>query len=354
MAKPKIVFVSRKWPPAVGGMETYAVRLSDALREHGDLTVIALPGRTDGQPPSGVAIIGFGVRAFFRLLTRDRDADLIHIADMASWPVALARPGLPVVLSAHGTDVSYPLRDTLKARLYGFYLRLGSILLKRALVVTNSATTDAQTRSFGFVKTRIVPLATDITRQSNSSPTDRLLFSGRLTPRKGLAWFVNNVLDGLPEEVQLDVAGTVWDDAEARALEHPRVRHLGHLDPQEIARAYASALAVVVPNIAVPTREFEGFGLVAVEGAAAGGVVLASHHGGLREAVRDGETGFLLPPEEAEAWVDAILRVRNWSPEDRAAFTDKASSVASRFYNWDRVAADTAAIYAEAIEGRTR
>ena len=55
MAK-KVLFITRKWPPAVGGMETYAKRISEELSELTDLTTLSLPGRSDGRPPSGVLI----------------------------------------------------------------------------------------------------------------------------------------------------------------------------------------------------------------------------------------------------------------------------------------------------------
>lgn len=348
MPHPKVVFLSRKWPPAVGGMETYSLRLSDHLDRHTDLTRIVLPGRANGQPPGAGALILFGLKAFAMRLLRHRDAGVIHVADMASWPLALAPGRAAVVLSAHGTDVAYPLRGTLLGRLYGAYLRLGARLLRDALVIANSAATETCAQSFGFTRTRVIPLATDFTRQDAGPNLDRLLFSGRLTPRKGLKWFVDNVLDQLPPHIRLDVAGTVWDRTEATAFENPRVHHLGHLDQADMARAYARALAVIVPNIQVPTREFEGFGLVAVEAAAAGGVVLASDDGGLKEAVRDGETGLTLPAGDAAAWVAAIRRVIAWSDAERHAFTDRASDAARRFYSWDRVGRETLAAYDDA------
>ncbi|RZW07914.1 MAG: glycosyltransferase [Rhodobacteraceae bacterium] len=353
MTKPRIVFLSRKWPPAVGGMETYAIRLTEALRPRVDLTTIVLPGRDDGQPPGAIALFGFGTRSFFRIFFRHRDADVIHVADMASWPIALAASRkAAIVLSAHGTDVSYPRRGTFKGRAYGSYLRLGAKLLPSAIVVTNSSATDKATREYGFTQTAIVPLATNMQRQPSRTANARLLFSGRLTPRKGLSWFVAHVLDRLPEDITLDVAGTVWDKAEERALAHQRVNYIGHLDHDRIAAAYADALAVVVPNVPVPTREFEGFGLVAVEAAAAGGVVLASDEGGLSEAVRDGETGYSLPAGDADAWAEAIARVRNWTDSERKRFTDSASETARRVYAWDRVADQTMAAYQTATEAR--
>ena len=58
--------------------------------------------------------------------------------------------------------------------------------------------------------------------------------------------------------------------------------------------------------LAVPSTRPEPLGLVALEGAAAGLPVVASDHGGVREAVRHGETGLLVPPGDTAALAGAL------------------------------------------------
>lgn len=353
VTRPGVVFVSRKWPPAVGGMETYSLRLAETLEPHVRLTRIVLPGRADGSPPGALALMVFGVKTFLRVATRHRDTDVVHIADMASWPIALgarlSRKPPAIVLSAHGTDVTFPLRGGFVGKFYGMYLKLGARLLTGPDVIANSAATEAAARDCGFTSTKIVPLATDFTRQLADVDCNRLLFSGRIIPLKGLSWFVREVLENLPAEITLAVAGTVWDETEAECLDHARVTYLGRLDQKALAVEFARALAVVVPNVPVDTGQFEGFGLVAVEAAAAGGVVLASDHGGLREAVKDGTTGFSLAAGNAAAWISKITFVRNWSDRERQAFTDRASATTSEAFGWERVAQDTLRAYEQAM-----
>jgi glycosyltransferase involved in cell wall biosynthesis len=349
-ARPCVVFVTRKWPPAMGGMETYSVKLADRLARRCEVRVMALPGRADGAPPQAPALAGFGLRTALALLLARRPAEVLHVGDMASWGVALAARlrGGPrrIVLSAHGTDVGYPARGGWKARLYGAYLRAGARLLPGASVIANSQATAEVTRRFGFADVRVVPLATDMAPAcAPPEPGREILFAGRLVPLKGCRWFVETVLPRLPEEIGLAVAGTVWDADEARALSAPRVRHLGTLAPEALAEAHAAALCTVVPNVAVGTGEFEGFGLAATEAAAAGGVVLAADRDGLREAVIDGRTGFLLPSGRPEAWAAKILEIRSWSPARRAAFVRGATALSARVYFWDRVGEDTLSVY---------
>jgi glycosyltransferase involved in cell wall biosynthesis len=171
-----------------------------------------------------------------------------------------------------------------------------------------------------------------------------LLFAGRLTARKGCSWFVKNVLPHLDDDVTLHIAGTGWDPTEECVLTHPQVRYLGLLDKQTLAQAYAEALCVIVPNIELANGEFEGFGLVAVEAAAAGGIVLAADHGGLRDAVIDGESGYLIESGNAEAWIEAVGRICSMPSAENSAFRTKAQNTAREYYNWSRVADEILAL----------
>lgn len=346
--RPAVAYVTRKWPPAMGGMETYSQRLTERLAPRCDLTVIALPGRADGSAPGALALILFGIGSFLRLLL-GRSFDVVHLGDMAIWPLGLAarlrNRRTRIVISAHGTDVSFGQRPGIAARLYRAYLRLAPRLLPSMTVISNSHATRALTERYGFRRGPVVALGTDMPPQEAKSDRGMILFSGRLVRRKGCLWFARNVLPRLPAHLRLAVAGTVWDAAEAEALGLERVEPLGRLDAPALARTYASALVTVVPNIDPEPSGFEGFGLVAAEAASAGGVVVAARLHGLTDAVVDGKTGFLLPSEDAAAWAEKIIEIAGWSDAERAEFTGTAKRIAGETYSWDRVADETLAAY---------
>lgn len=72
----------------------------------------------------------------------------------------------------------------------------------------------------------------------------------------------------------------------------------------------------------VPSTEPEPFGLVAIEAMLAKKPVIASNHGGLSEIVIDGETGFLVAPNDAKALAEAISKLID-NPELRTQFGKK-------------------------------
>jgi glycosyltransferase involved in cell wall biosynthesis len=78
-------------------------------------------------------------------------------------------------------------------------------------------------------------------------------------------------------------------------------------------RCFASAWVQVVPS-----RWAEPFGLAAVDAMMRGTAVIASDSGGLSEIVREGETGFLIPPGNVGALAKALLCLlqnREWAEQ---------------------------------------
>lgn len=351
----QVLFITRKWPPAMGGMETYSVELVSALERQGaEIDLRVLPGRADGSAAGVASLVSFALLTAAQVLTRRGGWRVVHGGDLAIWPLAaLARlraPGAPVVLSAHGTDIAFASRPGLAGRVYRGYLKASVLLLRRRglIIAANSEATAGMVRALGFQRVRVIPLASRAARPEGQPPPGRyLLFAGRLARRKGLSWFVDAVLPQLPGDLRLVVAGTRWDASEEAALAHPRVEYLGHLDQARLAAAMAGAVAVVAPNRALGPGHFEGFGLVAVEAAAAGAVLLASGIDGFTSSVVDGRTGRLLPPGDVAAWVEAIREVAAWPPEQANAARTLARKTAAEHFSWDRVARDTAALYRE-------
>jgi glycosyltransferase involved in cell wall biosynthesis len=158
-----------------------------------------------------------------------------------------------------------------------------------------------------------------------------LLTLGRLVKRKGVEWFIREVLPKVPDGVVYLVAGGGEDgariDAAVAALPDPsRVRVLGAVSSEDRELLMRGADLFIQPNVPV-AGDMEGFGLVAVEAALRGALVVAADLEGLRDAVDDGSTGYLVPPEDSEAWAAQIQTLLDDGPlrdQTARAFSDAA------------------------------
>ena len=342
-----IRFITRKWKPAVGGIETYCTRLCAELARTNRLDIIALPGRQNGNAPGVWQLLTFGLGTALKLLFA-RPARVVHIGDMSVWPLGwlarLCNKNSRIILSAHGSDLSFARRKGLAAKLYGFYIRLGARLLSKATVIANSDWIAALATNAGFNNVVTVALATDIRlsdEQKNvaGEHNGQLFFAGRIVKSKGLSHFVNSVLPLLSQPVKIRVAGTIWDEEEAQILKNPQVEYLGVLEPQALASQYASAMCVVVPSTGP-----EGFGLVVAEASAVGGLVLAADHSGLAQTCTS-DVGFVADIQDPEAWARQLDVFAGWTPEQRSAFIRQSQMVARKRFSWARVAAETQKAY---------
>lgn len=183
--------------------------------------------------------------------------------------------------------------------------------------VANSELTRARIAEVYGVESEVLHPPVAVDRFAIGEPEDYLLFVGQLVRHKRVDVAIEAAkLAERPIEV-------VGDGPERPALESRyadgRVRFLGSVSDDRLARLYASCLALVVPNV-------EEFGIAAVEAQAAGRPVVAVGKGGVRETVVHGETGLLVDGESAADLAEAVQEV------DLAGFTPETiRSHAQRF-----------------------
>lgn len=141
----------------------------------------------------------------------------------------------------------------------------------------------------------------------------RVLFLGNVIYRKGLHTLLEAVrLNTI--DIRLDVVGSLFAEPEyaramqkksqASSLKTPVTFH-GSLDNQELVARLKSAHVLVVPS------SYEGFGIVYLEGMAFGLPAIGTTAGGASEIIRDGQNGYLIPPDEARMLANRLAILAN-------------------------------------------
>jgi glycosyltransferase involved in cell wall biosynthesis len=116
----------------------------------------------------------------------------------------------------------------------------------------------------------------------------------------------------------------------------------GWHEHEELPDFLAAADVVVLPSVR------EQFGQVLVEGGAVGLPSIAVNAFGPAEIVRDGETGWLVPPDDRDALADALVEVVN-DGEERRRRGERAAEDAHEHYAWPALAERVAAVYASVV-----
>jgi glycosyltransferase involved in cell wall biosynthesis len=166
-----------------------------------------------------------------------------------------------------------------------------------------------------------------------------ILYFGDVTEDKGVGWLleVYRELEGAPPLVligrqELEGAGEV-----------PGVLALDRMPHPVAIEALRRSAFTVAPSL-LP----ESFGIVALEAAAAGKPTIAADHGGLRDVVVDGESGFLVAPGDREGMRLALRRLID-DPSLRERMGEAASRRA-KLFGPDVVVPEFEAAYALAVE----
>ncbi|MFL5887010.1 MAG: glycosyltransferase family 4 protein, partial [Thermoleophilaceae bacterium] len=113
----------------------------------------------------------------------------------------------------------------------------------------------------------------------------------------------------------------------------------------ELAEALNAADLVVLPSV------HEQFGQVIVEGMACGLAAIAVDAHGPATIVDDGDTGWLVPPDDEDAMVEALVAAVN-DGDERRRRGDAAYEVARSRYSWPALVERAARVYDEVVDDR--
>ena len=170
------------------------------------------------------------------------------------------------------------------------------------------------------------------------SPAPVFSYLGRLKRYKGIEIVLRSFAEaGIPDAtLEIAGAGDYRPDLERLASSLDlgrRARFLGRISEEDKVSLLRRSWALV---FASPK---EGWGITNLEAAACGTPVVASNSPGIRESVRDGDTGFLVPHGDTAAMAAALRRVAA-SPGLVQQLGATARTFAESF-TWERAALET-------------
>ncbi|MFF5177976.1 glycogen synthase [Micromonospora sp. NPDC000316] len=390
----RVDLLTREYPPEVyGGAGVHVEYLARELRRLADVRVhcFGLPrteaGVTAYPEPPGLT----GANAALRTMGVDLEmaagtagADVVHshtwYANLAGHTAKLLH-GVPHVVTAHSLE---PLRPWKAEQLGGGYA-LSSWIERTAMetadaviAVSGGMRTDVLTAypQIDPSKVRVVYNGIDTIQYAPDQGTDVLdrlgidpsrpsvVYVGRITRQKGLPYLLRAARE-LPADTQLVLLAGAPDTAEIAAEVEGLVAELRAnrsgvvwvaemLPKSEVIQVLTHATVFACPSV------YEPMGIVNLEAMACETAVVATATGGIPEVVADGETGLLVPIEQATdgsgtplapdrfvADLAAAINTLLADPVKTAEMALAGRRRAVAHFSWDAIAARTLDIYRE-------
>lgn len=359
-----------------GGVERGALEIAAALVDAGGTALVASRGgrlehdlaRAGGRHlrlpvhSKNPLVIRANARRLARII-RAEGVDIIHARSRApAWAAWLAarRTGCRFVTTVHGPYSCGGLKQRYNAvmargdrviAISGFiagYLEANYGIAPPRVQVIHRGVDTGHFDPGAVGPQRLVRLA-----EAWRLPEDRpvVLMPGRLTRWKGQLVLIEALGRLGAKEISCVIVGSDQGRAGYRRELERAVARLGlgavvHLvgDCRDMAAAYMLADVVVSAS-----TDPEAFGRVIVEAQAMGRPVIATDHGAARETVRDGETGWLVPPGDAGTLADTLGVALSLDAQTRARVADIAIRHAREAFSTAAMCARTLALYEEVL-----
>jgi glycosyltransferase involved in cell wall biosynthesis len=358
-----ICLVSCGYPPeAGGGIGTYIANLAAGLVNSGHRVFVIT--RTYGEDKEeiidGVNVYRCKCRYFPGLerwipylawsvfvagkinrLDREHGIDIIEFPNWEGagfWYVAFF-PKRPVVMRLHTAyfetfEFDFARRRPTFADRFTFWLEKQSVRKSRFLAATAEYHRELICRTYNipFNRCVIIPLGVKIDpgipvkKRANAGRPPTVLTIGRLEYRKGTIDLIESVaavIDQVPDARFIFIGNdrphapgnktfSVYFGEKHPAL-RDRVEFIGHVPYEEIDAYYQKADVFALPSLC------ENFGIVFIEAMKHGLPVVAYRATAVPEVVKNGETGFLVEPNDRKALAEAVTRLLK-DPELRNKF----------------------------------
>jgi glycosyltransferase involved in cell wall biosynthesis len=357
----KILFISHSYPPIWGGVESQNYNLAESLKKIVDVKVIV-----NGKGKKWLPF--FLPATFFRMIFMMGRYDACLLGNGVLAPLGAASKIFHrkkrFFCVVHGLDITFANKKGFLSRIYRIINIPSLKKLNKLFMVGNTTIEEAVKAGIEKNQCAFIPngvnadeLAEKHSREEISNilgidiSEKKIIFRlGRFVLHKGTSWFIDQVMPNLSENVILVAAGgrvgknTAGDKDDFLNCEkiikekglEKRVKLIASIPEDQKIVLLNTADLVVSPNIKIPGT-MEGFGINVIEAGVCGRTVVASNLEGLKDAIRDGENGFLIESGNAEAWV---AKINGLLADDqfRVEFGEKARQYVVDHYSWNKIA----------------
>ena len=363
-----------------GGAERTTLEVAQAIIAAGGRAIVASQGgRLEGElkalggelfrlpmATKNPLVAWQNVSALEKIINTEK-VDIVHVRSRApalSARAACNRTGAHYVTTYHGT---YNARSGLK-RWYNSFMAKGEVVIANSRFIHDHVLNEHR---IDEAKIRVIPRGVDLERFDEDAiepervralveawgldDADRIvLMPGRLTGWKGqrevLQAYGKLHTSGVPLPVLIlagDAQGRNAYVAELEAIiaEHgleARVKIVGHCSDMPAA-LWLSRL-VLTPSI-----EPEAFGRTAAEAGAMGRLVIAADHGGAREVIIQGDTGWRVTPGDVDALAAMIEQALNLDETSYSGMSDRAKMHVRQSFSTEQLQASTLRVYEEVL-----
>lgn len=381
------LLVTEVFPPAIGGSGVLLANVYSRVRD-GRVTALVdestCGGDTDrGGPitivPARIGPHSWGLfdprrwpsqvhlaRSIYRFASHGRA--IVHCGRaqpeaVPAWLASLAPNGPQYIFWAHGEDIA----AAMSSRQFAATMRI--VYGRASAAIANCENTAQMINSVGWLdsEARVVypgvdadrfhPAADDGSLRRRLAPGGEflLLSVSRLQKRKGHA-LVIKALAALSRQLDGVRYVIVGDGGERDSLQRLAselclegvVQFEGEV-PDNALPAYFAACDVFVLPTHVEPHDFEGFGIVYLEAAAAGKPAVGGRNGGVPEAIAEDETGVLVSGDDVDE-LGRVLKALCESEELRLRLGRAARVRVLRDFTWERAAAAVTKIHDDVID----
>ncbi len=356
-----ICLVSREYPPETGwgGIGTYSYILAHALSLKGHPVHVIAQGLKGAheQQDGGVLVHRIAHRSIFAhesflkewslrieysYYVRKKLNEIIqrYAIDVVEVPNFSAEgliysffKKVPLVTRLHthfSEVVQFLNRRPSRDHRYSCYLEDSAVLRSDLVTCSTKAHIALVAKEVGIEEDRVkqIPLGVplpDTHRNGLGLPHPAILFVGRLEKRKGVHMLMRaipRVLKEFPQahffvvgrDTYMNEEGTYVEPSRGNSFKAwvlrdfpgeylDRVHFLGYVEPDLLDQYYRECDFLVAPSL------YESFGFIYIEAMSYGKPVIGCSVGGVPEVVIEGNTGFLVPPEDSEALARTISKL---------------------------------------------